>query len=199
MLIKVTNILALSSLRQLLAHRQMHHVKLLIDKRFSRTMKQAWLAVGRTILGSTAARRRTWWEAGQWWRLRRQWRRRLSTYIHIWSALYTLWKHDNYWVINLSTGGVHLWGGEEEEEQHHEQHWNLFAGSNICVRGYIFCKIKYLCERSYFFLQIKSVKEDILSIVILPLVTCHDDVVKMMWINHHWLLIKRHNKWMCKD
>ena len=44
MLIKVTNILALSSLRQLLAHRQMHHVKLLIDKRFSRTKKQAWLA-----------------------------------------------------------------------------------------------------------------------------------------------------------
>ena len=46
MLIKVTNILALSSLRQLLAHRQMHHVKLLIDKRFSRTKKQARLAVG---------------------------------------------------------------------------------------------------------------------------------------------------------
>ena len=46
MLIKVTNILALSSLRQLLAHRQMHHVKLLIDKRFSRTKKQAWLALG---------------------------------------------------------------------------------------------------------------------------------------------------------
>ena len=65
MLIKVTNILALSSLRQLLAHRQMHHVKLLIDKRLSRTKKQAWLAVGRTILGSTAARRQTWWEAGQ--------------------------------------------------------------------------------------------------------------------------------------
>ena len=64
MLIKVTNILALSSLRQLLAHRQMHHVKLLIDKRFSRTKKQAWLA-GRPVLGSTAARRRTWWEAGQ--------------------------------------------------------------------------------------------------------------------------------------
>ena len=42
MLIKVTNILALSSLRQLLAHRQMHHVKLLIDKRFSRTKKPGW-------------------------------------------------------------------------------------------------------------------------------------------------------------
>ena len=31
---KVTNLLALSSLRQLVAHRQMHHVKLLIDKRW---------------------------------------------------------------------------------------------------------------------------------------------------------------------
>ena len=46
MLIKVTNILALSSLRQLLAHRQMHHVKLLIDKRFSRTKKEAWFVLG---------------------------------------------------------------------------------------------------------------------------------------------------------
>ena len=31
---KVTNILALSSLRQLVAYRQMHHVRLRIDKRF---------------------------------------------------------------------------------------------------------------------------------------------------------------------
>ena len=68
--------------------------------------------------------------------------------VHFWDTLYTLWNHDNYWVINLSTGGVHLWGGEEEEEQHHEQHWNLFAGSNICVRGYIFWKIKY-CKGGY--------------------------------------------------
>ena len=55
-------------------------------------------------------------------------------YSHIWSTLYTLWNYDNNWVINLSTGGVHLWGGEEEEEQHHEQHWNLFARSNICLK-----------------------------------------------------------------
>ena len=45
----MTNILALSSLRQLVAHRQMHHVKLLIDKRFY-SSKEANMVGGRPVL-----------------------------------------------------------------------------------------------------------------------------------------------------
>ena len=46
---KLTNVLALSSLRQLVAHRQMHHVKLLIDKRFY-SSKEANMVGGRPVL-----------------------------------------------------------------------------------------------------------------------------------------------------
>ena len=45
----VTNMLALSSLRQLVAHKQMHHVNLRIDKRFY-SSREANMVGGRPVL-----------------------------------------------------------------------------------------------------------------------------------------------------
>ena len=88
MLIKVTNILALSSLRQLLAHRQMHHVKLLIDKRFSRTKKPGWHLDCFRFYSSKEANvvgGRAVMEAPPPMEEEVE-----NIYSHIWSALYTL-------------------------------------------------------------------------------------------------------------
>ena len=51
---KVTNLLALSSLRQLVAHRRMHHVKLRIDKRFY-SSREANMVGGVTVMEGPAA------------------------------------------------------------------------------------------------------------------------------------------------
>ena len=45
----MTNILALSSLRQLVAYRQMHHVRLRIDKRFY-SSREANMVGGRPVM-----------------------------------------------------------------------------------------------------------------------------------------------------
>ena len=59
----MTNILALSSLRQLVAYRQMHHVRLRIDKRFYSNREADIDFV--IVIVIVIAGRPTWWAAGR--------------------------------------------------------------------------------------------------------------------------------------
>ena len=59
----MTNILALSSLRQLVAYRQMHQVKLRIDKRFYSSREANMVFV--IVIVIVIAGRPTWWAAGR--------------------------------------------------------------------------------------------------------------------------------------